>query len=114
MSDEELFDHLAETIRAEKLFLDNNFGRDFIMTRFHLSERQVGAAFSKGSPYASIADFSRELRLEYACQLLTECPDMSISEIATTCGYGSPVAFNRAFKAKYEITPSYYREQVNG
>ncbi len=114
LSDEQLFDHLAETIRAEKLFLDNNFGRDFIMARFHLSERQVGAAFSKGSPYASIADFSRELRLEYACQLLTECPDMSISEIAATCGYGSPVAFNRAFKAKYEITPSYYREQVNG
>lgn len=114
MSDEELFDHLAETIRAEKLFLDNNFGRDFIMARFHLSERQVGAAFSKGSPYASIADFARELRLEYSCQLLTECPDMSINEIAATCGYGSPSAFNRAFKAKYEITPSYYREQVNG
>lgn len=114
MSDEELFDHLAEAIRNEKLFLDNNFGRDTLMARFHLNERQVGAAFSKGSPYASIADFSRELRLEYACQLLTECPDMSISEIAATCGYGSPVAFNRAFKAKYEITPSYYREQVNG
>jgi AraC-like DNA-binding protein len=112
MSDEELFDHLAEAIRNEKLFLDNNFGRDTLMARFHLNERQVGAAFSKGSPYASIADFSRELRLEYACQLLTECPDMSISEIAATCGYGSPVAFNRAFKAKYEITPSYYREEV--
>lgn len=112
MSDEELFDHLAEAIRNEKLFLVNNFGRDTLMARFHLNERQVGAAFSKGSPYASIADFSRELRLEYACQLLTEYPDMSISEIAATCGYGSPVAFNRAFKAKYEITPSYYREQV--
>ena len=112
ISDKELFDHLAEAIRNEKLFLDNNFGRDTLMARFHLNERQVGAAFSKGSPYASIADFGRELRLEYSCQLLTECPDMSISEIAATCGYGSPSAFNRAFKAKYEITPSYYREEV--
>ena len=112
MSDKELFDHLAETIRSEKLFTDNNFGRDTIMSRFHLNERQVGAAFSKGSPYVSIADFARELRLEYACQLLTECPDMSINDIATTCGYCNSAALGRAFKAKYEITPTFYREQV--
>ena len=114
LSDEQLFEYLSEVIRSEKLFTDNDFGREVLMQRFNISERRIGAAFSKGSPYASIADFSRELRLEYACQLLTERPDMSISEIAATCGYGSPVAFNRAFKAKYEITPSYYREQVNG
>ena len=114
MSDKQLFEYLAEAIRSEKLFLDNNFGRDTITNRFNLSDHQVGAAFSKGSPYASITEFTRELRLEYACQLLTERPDMNISAIATTCGFGSPIAFNRAFKAKHEITPSFFREQVNG
>ena len=128
LTDEQLFKYLSDVIRREKLFLDNNFGRETLMERFHLTDRRIGAAFTKGSKsgseaggqsdgqkgYASISDFIRELRLEYACQLLTESPDMTISDIAATSGFGSPIVFNRAFKAKYEITPTYYREQMNG
>ena len=128
LTDEQLFKYLSDVIRREKLFLDNNFGRKTLMERFHLTDRRIGAAFTKGSKsgseaggqsdgqkdYASISDFIRELRLEYACQLLTESPDMTISDIAATSGFGSPIVFNRAFKAKYEITPTYYREQMNG
>lgn len=113
MSDKELFEHIADVVRKEHLFTDPNFGRQTLMDRFKLSDRRIGAAFSKGSPYASIIEFTRELRLEYACQLLTERPDMSIKNISDACGFGSPIVFNRAFKAKHEITPTYYREQVS-
>lgn len=108
----ELFEYLSEVIRKERLFTDPNFGRQVLAERFNLPERRVGAAFARGSQYASIAEFTRELRLEYACQLLTERPDMSISQIAAASGFGSPIVFNRVFKAKHEITPTYYRSQV--
>jgi AraC-like DNA-binding protein len=129
MSDEQLFDYLSEVIRSEKLFTDPSFGRQTLAERFHLSDRRIGAAFAQGASQnspsklegvaegrgrMSLPTFTRELRLEYACQLLTGRPDMSISQIAATCGFGSPIVFNRAFKAKYEITPTYYREQMNG
>ena len=129
MSDEQLFDYLSEVIRSEKLFTDPSFGRQTLAERFHLSDRRIGAAFAQGASQNSpsklegVADgrgrmslptFTRELRLEYACQLLTGRPDMSISQIAATCGFGSPIVFNRAFKAKHEITPTFFREQVSG
>ena len=129
MSDEQLFDYLSEVIRSEKLFTDPSFGRQTLAERFHLSDRRIGAAFAQGASQnspsklegvaegrgrMSLPTFTRELRLEYACQLLTGRPDMSISQIAATCGFGSPIVFNRAFKAKHEITPTFFREQVSG
>ncbi len=129
MSDEQLFDYLSEVIRSEKLFTDPSFGRQTLAERFHLSDRRIGAAFAQGASQnspsklegvaegrgrMSLPTFTRELRLEYACQLLAGRPDMSISQIAATCGFGSPIVFNRAFKAKHEITPTFFREQVSG
>ena len=66
LNDEQLFDYLSDVIRNEKLFLNQNFGRQILMDRFHINERRIGAAFSccEGLP-----DFIRELRLEYACPL---------------------------------------------
>ena len=37
---------------------------------------------------------------------------MSISDISAASGFSSPIVFNRAFKTEYEITPTYYREQM--
>lgn len=112
MSDKELFEHIADVVRKEHLFTDPNFGRQTLVDRFGLSDRRVGAVFSKGSPYASVTEFTREMRLEYACQLLTEKLDMNVGDIATASGFNSPEVFYRAFKAKHEITPTYYRSNV--
>ena len=108
-SDEQLFRQLSETIRRERLFTNPNFGRQTLIDRFHLNERRIGAAFSHGG---SLPDFIRELRLEHACQLLTDHPEMSISDVAAASGFSSLSVFSREFKRKLEVTPSYYREQM--
>ena len=108
-TDKLLFVQLSEVIRREHLFTDPNFGRQTLVDRFHLTERRIGAAFSHGG---SLPDFIRELRLEYACQLLSDHPEMSISDIATASGFSSLSVFSREFKRKLEVTPSYYREQT--
>lgn len=109
-SDEQLFNTLSEVIRRERLFTDPNFGRQTLIDRFHITERRIGSAFSHGG---SLPDFIRELRLEYACQLLAEHPEMSIGDIAVASGFSSLSVFSREFKRKLEVTPSYYREQTN-
>ena len=45
------------------------------------------------------------LRLSKAAQLI-ETTTLPVAEIALRCGYDSPSAFTRAFKARYGITPT--------
>ena len=108
-ADRQLFVTLSETIRRERLFTDPNFGRQTLVDRFHLTERRIGAAFAHAG---SLPDFIRELRVEYACQMLTEHPDMSIGDIAAAAGFSSLSVFSREFKRKLEVTPTYYRDQM--
>ena len=109
LDDKQLFDYLSNIIRSEELFLNSNFGRQMLMDRFHINERRIGAAFSccEGLP-----DFIRDLRLEYACQLITDNPKMSISDVATASGFSNLTVFGRDFKRKYEVTPTYFRSQI--
>ena len=52
-----------------------------------------------------------EMRIGYACKLLTSSL-MNISQIGATCGFESPVHFNRIFKKIIGMTPTLYREQM--
>ena len=109
LDDARLFDYLSNVIRSEELFLNQNFSRQLLMDRFHINERRIGAAFSccEGLP-----DFIRDLRLEHACQMLTDNPEMSISDVATASGFSNLTVFGRDFKRKYEVTPTYFRSQM--
>lgn len=113
LSDEQLFKFLSETIRRERLFTNPILGRQMLMDRYNLSERRIGAAFSRGSEHNSLPDFVRELRLDYACQLLTEHDEMTISDVASASGFSSLAVFSREFKRKFDLTPTFYRQQIN-
>ena len=109
LSDAELFKQLAEVIRREQLFTNPNFGRQTLVERFHLTERRIGSVFSYGG---SLPDFIRELRIQHACQLLSDHPEMNISDVATASGFSSLSVFSREFKRKLEVTPTYFRDQM--
>ena len=113
LDDKHLFDYLSNVIRSEELYLNSNFGRQVLIDRFHLTDRRVGAAFAHGGSHNSLPDFIRDLRLEYACQLMTDNPNMSISDVATASGFSNLTVFGRDFKRKYEVTPTYFRSQID-
>ena len=106
LSDEQLFLYLHNTIVKEQLFRDPQFGRQTIMDRFQLTKEQIGAAFSKGSEYASISEYAQELRLEYATLLFSQRPDMSGAQVASECGFSSYNYFRKCFRARFGMTPS--------
>lgn len=113
LNDEQLFEFLSHVIRREGLFLDSSFGRQVLMDRFHLTDRRIGAAFAQAESYSSLPDFIRDLRLEYACQMFTDHPDMTIGEVAEASGFSNLTVFGRDFKRKYEVTPTYFRSQIS-
>ena len=110
ISDDELFRRLCHAIKREHLYLDPSLDRQKIMDIFQLSRHRVGAAFAQGSEFASLADFIRDCRLEYSCNLLVTRPDLSIKEVAAKSGFNYASTYSADFKNRYTMTPSNYRE----
>ena len=109
MTDEQLFDYMSDIILREQLYLNPVCDRQMIVERFGLSEKRVDAAFSKGSVYKSVASFIRDSRLEYACQLLRQNPEMSIGSVATASGFSNHTRFTADFKTRYSVSPTEFR-----
>ena len=109
LSDSDLFEQLRRIIVEEELYLDPQFGRQQLMDRLHLSKESIGAAFSKGSQYASLASFVNEMRLIHGAKLLVEHPELSISDVATASGFASNITFSHNFKERYALTPTEFR-----
>lgn len=111
LSDSELYEYLRRFILKENLHLNPLFDRQMLMDRLHLSKERIGAAFSKGSQYASLAAFINEMRLIHGAKLLVEHPEMSITEVATASGFASNITFAHNFKERYTFTPTSFREE---
>ena len=109
LTDEQLFQYISGVILSEKLYLNPVCDRQTITDRFGLSEKRVGAAFSKGSSYKSLASFVRDSRLEYACQLLRQNPGMTIGSVAQASGFSNHTRFTADFKARYSVSPTEFR-----
>ena len=109
LTDEQLFQYINEVIVRERLFLVSHFDRQTIMDRFQLTKERVGAAFSKGSQYAKLTDYTQELRLEYSTFLMSSRPDMSISQIALDCGFSSYAYYCKCFRRRFGMTPTEFR-----
>ncbi|MBR5782629.1 MAG: helix-turn-helix domain-containing protein [Clostridia bacterium] len=62
----------------------------------------------KKSVGVSYKDYVRKLKLNYGMKLV-RFTDLSITEIASNCGYETQTHFNREFKAYYHAAPSTFR-----
>lgn len=71
----------------------------------------VPTSYEEAEPYyqTSVKDIITDMRLEYACKLLEET-DYVLEYIATEASFGASRTFYRAFKNKYNLTPTEYRK----
>jgi AraC-like DNA-binding protein len=59
--------------------------------------------------------YAMKIRLKSACGMLSNNPEMMITEIAYKCGFEDATSFSRAFRRLYGMSPSMYRnEHSNG
>ena len=106
--DRELFDRIANIIMKRKLFLKPKLTREDIINEVYVPHNKFAQLFTR---YAgmSFTKFINDLRLEYAAQLLRDCPDYTIEAIGEECGMPIAQTFYRNFSDKFGVTPSDFR-----
>ena len=112
MAPDELSQHIRSVIIRERLYLNTQFDRQAAIDYFHLSKERIGAAFSQGSDFPTIADFLNHCRLEYARELFITSPEMTVDDIASASGFSTRRTFSRLFKERYSVTPTEFRSQI--
>lgn len=110
MNDKELFVYLSKTIKEKEMFRLPNLNRNAVMKCFSLSAVRIGNAFARGGG-VSLPEFVRNCRLDYACRLMVEQPEMSFVEVGNQSGYHRTTTFYHDFKARFGMPPAEYREQ---
>lgn len=74
------------------------------------SPRQVQRAYARSG-----SSFSEELlavRLSAATQLLAQQPGIPVADVARLVGYRRATHFARAFRGRYGLSPSLYRQRA--
>lgn len=100
--DRYITEHFTEAITVETLC------RHFAISRTALYE------FAKQNYGVGIAQHIRDMRMRYARELLTTAPDMSISQIAATCGFSDYNYFIAVFARETGLPPRKYRMSKRG
>lgn len=75
------------------------------MSLFQLRQRLTALTGEKPQTFISM------IRMKRARYLLSNQPELNISEVAQMCGYNDTPNFTRAFKKTFGITPTQYQER---
>ena len=103
------------TRKLMRLIQDNVMNENFNMEQ---AASDLGLSYPvlyrkvKGILDMTPVELVRQIRMQRAQRLLTERPNMSIAEVASQCGFGSPQYFNRVFKEMAQCTPAEYKKRA--
>lgn len=97
-------------------WLEENFSRPelnvaMIADHFGISKKYV-SQFLKDQTGKSYNEYLEELRLNHAMTLL-RTSDLSITEIAASCGFSTQNTFYKAFRRRFDLSPSAVRRSVS-
>lgn len=103
--------HLVRTIEIMRAHLAEPLSHAEIARRVGLSNRQLERLFGKllgVTPKKYFVD----MRLEKARYLLLQT-ELSVTEIALSCGFDNPGSFSRSYKAAFGATPTKQRSRLD-
>lgn len=102
--------HLARAIGIMREHLDDPVSSSIIARRIGISSRQLERLFGK---YLNTAPkkYYMEMRLEKARHLLLQT-EMSVTDIALSCGFDNPGHFSRAYRTAFSVTPMTQRGKL--
>lgn len=104
----------SDSIRIEKMidFIQNHYTEDITLSHIaesaDVGERECLRCFKRTIGQSPI-QYLLKYRLMKGANLLLTFPTLSISEIASTCGFDHPSYFSKMFKQFYNSSPKEYR-----
>jgi len=105
--EQEFYEDVLDFIRAN--FKDPDLNISQIAMEFRMTPTYVSAVFKKQTG-KSILDVIRQMRIEYAKELLES--DMSVEDVAFAAGFRESSTFIRAFKNYHGITPGQMKKLI--
>lgn len=99
---QKFLDHLTQT-------LDHRWSLNEMAARCRMKRTRFATLVKQLTGYAPTQYFNR-IRLQTACTLLRES-QMSMTDIALECGYGSSQYFSESFRHNVRMSPSEYRRR---
>jgi AraC-like DNA-binding protein len=103
-----------EPVQRALDFILHNFNRDITVKEMlditNMSNTTFCIAF-KRITRMTFKEYLLNTRIGYACKLLSSC-SMTISHIASSCGFENLSNFNHQFKKLKSVTPSAFRKQA--
>lgn len=100
-----LVDEIKEYICCH--YCESDMGLTKVGTQFRVSESFLSTIF-KEQAGRNFADYLETLRIEKACELLTD-RELTVNEVAEMVGYNSVQSFRRAFKRVKGVSPKELR-----
>jgi len=107
-----LLSKVHEAMLTDNAYLKHDFDIDETFRKLGTNRRTVNSAL-KSTLGVGVAEYLRNLRLGRALTLL-EKSDETLDAIAEECGFNSTRTFLRAFKERYNITPTRFRQKGLG
>ena len=103
---------LEEWLATEKPYLNPDFKlidlREVLpMNRTYLSQ------FINATYGCSFYQFVNRYRIEEAKQLMRDCPELRLADVATRSGFSSREVFSRTFTTETSVTPGEWRKNCN-
>lgn len=105
----ELWDRIENDIITEKLYLDPDFSRDTVLSRYGIPKNQFASFFRKYAD-TTFSKYINGLRLDRVVKLMNSRDNYSLEGIARECGIPSSTTFYRLFSERYGLTPNEYRK----
>ena len=107
---------IVEAMEARTLWKREGLGIGGLARELGAQEYRVRRAINRHLGHRNFNEFLHGYRLEAAAGRLADPAQarLPVLSIALDCGYGSIGPFNRAFKARYGVTPTQYRNMRTG
>jgi len=107
--------HKHLLLKRIREYIENEYGNPdlslaYLNDKFGVSGKYIGQLF-KDEFGENFLEFLVRVRMENAKNMLRE-ENVSVREVAERVGYTTPIAFIRAFKKQFGMTPGEYRRQA--
>jgi AraC-like DNA-binding protein len=102
---------VVDEMGARQLWKRDGLGIGDLARELRTQEYLLRRAINRHLGYRNFNDFLHDYRLKEVAARLADPAEshLPVLTIALDCGYGSIGPFNRAFKARFGVTPTQYR-----